>query len=1001
LLPFFGLTLFISAALLFFVQPMIGKMILPRLGGTPAVWNTCMVFFQAMLLVGYTYTHTLTTTLTRRSQLLVQSCLLFTPFLFLMLPFTIGDDAPPTEDNPVFWLLWLLLGVVGLPFFVIATSAPLLQKWFASTGHRAARDPYFLYGASNLGSMLGLLLYPALFEPMWDLETQSLVWSVGYGIAVALIVGCAIMVWRTAKLTPEIVGPPVIPEPLAAVVQSSPGVPDTAVTSTIPARRDVKLPAVAVSAVTASPAPAASRRGVRLPVSLLRPPSSARAGQGGSSDSWLFTFLFAKNEQAVVPYSDTITLGRRLRWILLAAVPSSLMLGVTTYLTTDIAAVPFFWVVPLALYLLTFILVFARWPVVWTDMPHTVILYLQPCALLFLVLRMVAHLTDPIAPWGDFFLNLAAFFTTALLCHGELAKDRPSARHLTEFYLWMSVGGVLGGMFNALAAPMLLPYLMHLQIPLAGGVSAWIRVPVSWFNTLVGDVPMLYGIVEYPLAMVVGCLLRPYMAQDVSQGRDIGLPKRPVDAAGTAFDVLLFGLGMTTYSAGMRKRAARQPGLAGFGTASLGALRRLWPSSNLVEIFLDLAIPIAFAVFAWVLVDVGDRQHALLGLTIRRSYLMMVAVVVALAMAMRPVRFGLSVGLLFVVVGLFDRAGEQRVYEDRGFFGLLRVRQSDEAGGKVRRTLIHGGINHGQQLIWPPAWRRQPITYFHPSNGIGEVFHKLTWGNPPSATAAPEDYEAWMKQYQKIKYHFFPADSRLPASLVGLGAVSPWAQLVGTQQQVPYAVVGLGTGTLAAHAQPYQHVDFFEIDPMVKRLSVPPPGGSADDLIFYYVDDALLRGAQVDIKLGDGRLKIKEAPENYYHAITLDAFSSDAIPVHLLTRDAVEEYIKHLADGGVLIFNTTNRYVHIQPVLAAIAAELDMECLACPDWSDEEHPEKYGADWIVLRRKDKALDEGTYLNGGPSLHQRLDLVDRWKEVEPLPGRAWTDKYSNLLRVMRW
>jgi SAM-dependent methyltransferase len=257
-----------------------------------------------------------------------------------------------------------------------------------------------------------------------------------------------------------------------------------------------------------------------------------------------------------------------------------------------------------------------------------------------------------------------------------------------------------------------------------------------------------------------------------------------------------------------------------------------------------------------------------------------------------------------------------------------------------------------------------------------------------------------MEDYREIKYTFFPADHRLPASLVGLGAAAPWAQLVALHSQPPYAVVGLGTGTLAVHAQPYQHVDFYEIDPIVKGLSVPP-SGNADDLIFYYVDDAVRRGARLDIIMGDGRLKIKTAPEKFYHAISLDAFSSDAIPVHLLTKEAVEEYLKHLADGGVLIFNTTNRYVRIQPVLAAIAEELELECLQCPDWTDNRHPEKYGADWVVLRRMDRNLPGGTYRNGGPGLHQRLDPVERWERVEPLPGKVWSDEYSNLLRIMRW
>ena len=963
MLPFFSLTLFVSATLLFFVQPMIGKMILPRLGGTPAVWNTCMVFFQAVLLVGYGYTHALSTWQSRRWQLVVQSVVLLLPFV--VLPFSLRDDqVPPAEDNPIFWLLWLLLGLVGLPFFVVATSAPLLQKWFATTGHRASKDPYFLYGASNLGSMVGLLAYPAIFEWLWPLEEQAIVWTGAYALAVGLILGCAYLVWRS----PEPAGTPVPlqeppKEPLPTAPPVSAAVAETAIAPGSPAsrsRRGLRLP---------SPAKPEVKPGARL----------TTAGAPAAASWWngVLAFWLAKDESRAARPTDEITIGRRIRWVLLAAAPSSLMLGVTTYLTTDIAAVPFFWVVPLALYLMTFILVFARWPVVWTETPHTVMLYLQPCFLLFLVLRMVAHLQ---INWlsAEFALHLAAFFTTALVCHGELAKDRPSARHLTEFYLWMSVGGVLGGLFNALFAPLYLPY----------------------------------GIVEYPIAMVAACLMRPYMAQDISQGRGLVRPRNASDVLASTFDFIMFGLGMSTYTASAKPQAERRQGFMGFCDRTFAFVRRTWPSSNILEIVLDLTIPIVFAVFAYYLLDIGHYQRKYLGITFRRSYVMAAVVVIALAMAMRPVRFGLSVGLLFLVVIAYDRSLERLVFEDRSFYGLLRVREFDyETEGhdgekhvvRTWRTLIHGGINHGQQIVYPPEMRRQPITYFHPSNGIGEIFHKMTWGNPPDPASNRVEYEAWLEQYRKIKGTFYPGDARLPASLIGLQAVSPWAQLVATQSQPPFAVLGLGTGTLAVHAQPFQQVDFFEIDPMVKRLSVPP-SGKAEDLVFYYVDDALHRGAKLDIILGDGRLKIKEAPERYYHAISLDAFSSDAIPVHLLTKEAVEEYLKHLADGGILIFNTTNRYVAIQPVLARIAEDLDLECLTCPDYQDENMPEKYGADWTVLRRKDKNLPGGVYESGGPPLGYRLDRatqpMPRWQTVEPLPGPVWTDSYSNLLRVLR-
>ena len=171
MLPYYALSLFVSAVLLFLVQPMIGKMILPRLGGTPAVWNTCMVFFQGVLLVGYGYTHLLATTQSARRQVLIHAALLLSPFL--VLPFSLGDWTPPTESNPIFSLMWKLSIMVGLPFLMVSTTAPLLQKWFFHTGHPAAKDPYFLYGASNFGSMLGLALYPSVMEPWFAVSAPQ------------------------------------------------------------------------------------------------------------------------------------------------------------------------------------------------------------------------------------------------------------------------------------------------------------------------------------------------------------------------------------------------------------------------------------------------------------------------------------------------------------------------------------------------------------------------------------------------------------------------------------------------------------------------------------------------------------------------------------------------------------------------------------------------------------------------------------------------------------
>src|SRR5262245_42482831 len=213
----YSLTLFCSAFLLFQIQPIVGKMLLPKLGGTPAVWNTCMVFFQAVLLAGYAYSHATTRLLGPRRQTVLHVLVMFLPAL--VLPIVFPDDAFRTDEaveRPVVLLLMQLTFVVGLPFFVVSATAPLLQRWFAETGHPSAKDPYFLYAASNLGSMLALLAYPAIVEPLLPLDRQSFAWAFGYGFCCLLIFLCAATLWRrrtpilveAAEPAPEAAGEP-------------------------------------------------------------------------------------------------------------------------------------------------------------------------------------------------------------------------------------------------------------------------------------------------------------------------------------------------------------------------------------------------------------------------------------------------------------------------------------------------------------------------------------------------------------------------------------------------------------------------------------------------------------------------------------------------------------------------------------------------------------------------------------------------------------------------
>jgi len=375
----FAGTLFVSAMLMFVLQPMFGKLLLPLLGGTPAVWNTCMVFYQTILFGGYLYAHWLTSRSGQQRQIQIHTALLI--FSLFALPVALPADAnPPTEGNPSFWLVWTLFLAIGMPFFVVSTTAPLLQKWFSHLGHHSSEDPYYLYAASNAGSLLALLSYPFLLEPNIGLVNQRLFWSIGYGLLCILIIICAVALWRSI-----------------AEIDAN------------------EMPEIAAEEIAAPP------------------------------------------------------MRQQLHWLALAFVPSSLLLGLTQYISTDIAAVPLLWILPLTLYLLSFILVFSK----WADRIHPGMVALQPAVLLIFI--AYSFINPAVLPyWLDLILHCLAFFLTIMVCHGELAKHRPHPQHLTHFYLVMSFAGMLGGLFNTFVAPFV-------------------------FN----------AVYEYPIMIVAALLLRP------------------------------------------------------------------------------------------------------------------------------------------------------------------------------------------------------------------------------------------------------------------------------------------------------------------------------------------------------------------------------------------------------------------------------------------------------------------------------------------------------------
>jgi len=715
---FYPATLFVSAALLFWVQPMVAKMILPLLGGTPAVWNTCMLFYQTLLLAGYAYAHFLSSRLAPRRQAVAQGVLLAAAFF--VLPIGIAKaGAPPADGNPIPWLLSTLTLALGLPFFVVSSTSPLLQRWFSLA--RRDRDPYFLYSASNLGSLLALVAYPLFLEMNFPLAVQSRAWSAGFAVLAALTAMCAVGLWRTAP----------------------------------------------------APRPAAASAGAAIPAA------------------------------------------RRLQWVALAFVPSSLFLGVTTYITTDIAPMPLLWVVPLALYLLSFVWVFARRP----PFPSENFLRALPMTLLPAALLLMTEASRP--AWLVMLVHLANLFVVAMVCHGELARRRPPAENLTEFYLWMSVGGAAGGLFNALLGPVL-------------------------FNE----------VAEYPLTLVLAAALWPRPESERPKWTDV-----------------------------------------------------LWPA--------------ALGLGTWAALQIAG---GLLPARLSLKPLLALPVIVCFLFSTRPLRFGLGLGsLLLVALRLPDETG-RKLFVDRSFFGVNRVSLDPE--GRFH-WFTQGRTIHGGQSL-DPARRREPITYFHRAGPIGQLFTALR--------------------------------EKAPSLRVG--------------------ITGLGAGVFAGYAVPGDAWDFYEIDPLVERIA-------RDERYFTFLSES---PAPVRVILGDARLSLVHAPEAGYDLLVFDAFGSDAIPVHLVTREAVALYLKKLAPGGVLVFNLSNRYLRLLPVLGNLAADAGLAALFQEDL--DVTPElvrdgKLPSRWVVMARDPK--DFGA-----------LARDPRWQILPPAPDRpVWTDDFSNILSVFRW
>ena len=726
------------------------------------------------------------------------------------------------------------------------------------------------------------------------------------------------------------------------------------------------------------------------------------------------------------------------------------MLGITTHITSDLSPIPLFWLVPLILYLASFILVFARWPVVWVEQPHSYMVLAQPFGLAFMVLVDALHLsTSPeYIPWA-IVGHVLGFFLTTMVCHGELAKDRPSTKHLTEFYLMMSVGGMLGGMFNALIAPVVFKKI--------------------W---------------ELPLAIFAAALVRPKMA-------DVGLG-----------DNWIFGL-----LEGQPDKQAAPAGKAGHKgpKAHQAPVHHTAVATESFVKTLDWAWPIGITILMFVfMITSFVRRVNLSGSATIDIVRVLLGFLIPLALCCmcmaRPIRIGFGLGGIMFLTYYFHQR-EDSIYSARSYFGTISVTEDafrlklagDKFYNLTYHQLVHGTTLHGQNFIVPPVkgekgepsdrgnpekdWSRLANTYYHRFGPTGQVMEKFNW---------------WHGQGDhRLLQNTYDADARMPASLIGQAVAElgtgtmPLTNFVTLWSEPPYATVGLGTGTMASYGRPYQHVHFYEIDNQILRLSLlkptreiygrdTVPGGKRlmtpfeqyqnekanstrklynGYLEFNYLERALERGSIVQVMMGDARLRmalpyynhyLREdaegkpvedrggGPENFYHMMVVDAFSSDAIPAHLLTKEALQMYFGRLTEKGILCVHTSNKFANLAKVASSVATDLgyaykrghdnlrdasaQMITSEVPLSTNTRGPSvgHSTSEWVMIARKAEYLNfEGdskdpTYSQPLAKFYQDFNKYysenargEYWDTVPFEQRCVWTDDYYNLLSVVRF
>ena len=741
---------------------MIGKMFLPWVGGSSAAWNTCMFFFQALLLAGYSYTHLSISRLGVKKQSWLQFPLMLLAVVFL--PFVYSNSAA-VPDDPSVWLIIQLFKTIGLPFFIVSGISPLLQVWFANTMHQRAANPFFLYAASNTGSLGALLAYPTLIEPSFDLAAQAQLWTTGYILLIVLMAIC----FTTVKGNQ----------------------------------------------------------------------TASKAIDSTSAD-------------APAPTARTVAF-----WVAAAFVPSSMLLAVTQYLTTDLVPVPMFWIIPLMIYLVTYIFAFSE-----KLAPRAV--NSGKLSLLTILSFLSFYLFVEITYfWFSLLIHLLTLFCVSMFCHTAIAESKPAVKHLTAFYLWISFGGVLGGFFNSLLAPLL------------------------FSDNL-----------EYPMLIVLSCLLIDYFNRHQPEAEPGTAHKAPLSAVVSAIVGLYIFAAIIFIS---NLNLAEQ----------IFHLATYFGYNNAVPGFKEL-------------LEFIGRNHG----AIRQTAFALAAIIPAfILMKCYRITFAPTVAVVLALIFVYNIGQHSIISRYRNFFGVKKVFFDTESN---LRYLAHGSTVHGKQSFIE-AWRNEPLTYYHRRGPLGDVF-----------------------------------------------ALPMFAR-----EDLKVGVIGLGIGSMAAYAKPGQEFVFYELDPQVVEIAQKTE-------IFSYLKKF---ASNCRIEIGDGRLKIMKAAEQSFDIIVIDAFSSDAVPIHLLTVEAMKIYLSKLKESGIIVIHISNRYLNLRPNLQALAQVYNLKQTFIADTnfdnSDSLNYERSPAEFAIFTRNDGIVNYLANISDGA-----------WSPIDEYPDfKAWTDSHSSIFPLL--